>query len=103
MRGINRVIISGNVTGEANFSTLGNGTRASSFTLASDRHSRGDVITAYVRINVYIDALTDMIRERLRKGDYVIVEGELMNRNGIQEELTEVRAREIVFLPSRGG
>lgn len=98
MRGINRVTISGNVCGDANYGQLRDGTRCCSFSIASDRHTRGDVITAFVRVNVYIDVLTDLIRQKLRKGDYVIVDGELMNRNGTAEELTEVRAREIVFV-----
>jgi len=102
MRGINRVVISGNVHGDGNFATLRDGSRA--FTIASDRHTCGDVITAHVRINCYIDGLIDMIEQKLRKGDYVIVEGELMNRPGVNEELTEIRAREIVFvLSARGG
>ena len=98
MRGINRVVISGNVATDTNFHTMHDGVLACSFMLASDRHTRGDVITAFVRINVYIDQLAKICQQKLLKGGYVIVEGELMNRDGIHGELTEVRAREIVFV-----
>ena len=99
MRGINRVTLAGNVTGDINSGTMRNGTRVCSFSLACDRHNRGEIITAFVRVNCYIDALTELVQTRLQKGDYVIIDGELMNRDGKMEELTEVRAREIVFLP----
>jgi single-stranded DNA-binding protein len=57
----------------------------------------GENVTAYVKINIYSDALVDICRTRLLKGVYVIVEGELMNREGVHGEVTEVRAKEIIF------
>lgn len=93
MRGINRVIISGNVSEDIQFATTVSGTERTlcTFYLASDRHAQGAVVTAWVKVNVYIEALVNLCQQRLRKGAYVIVEGELMNRG-------EVRAREIIFL-----
>jgi single-stranded DNA-binding protein len=101
MRGINRVIISGNVGGQMSFKATGNGSAACSFFLASDRHSSGGaVVSAWVKINAYGDNFVRICRSRLEKGVYVLVEGELMNRDGPQlGELVEVRAREIIFLP----
>lgn len=98
MRGINRIIISGNVTADGNFHTMQDGSLVCSFGIASDRHTRGDIITAFTRVNVYIENLAKICQQRLRKGCYVLVEGELMNRSGTHEELTEIRAREILFL-----
>jgi len=98
VRGINKVIISGNVAGNINFAELPEGASALSFSVASDRKANGSTITAWVKINVYHEALVRICRSRLAKGNYVLVEGELMNREGQHGELTEVRAREIIFI-----
>lgn len=100
MRGLNRVIISGNVGAQISFNNTGSGTPAGSFFLASDRHSSGGaVVSAWVKINIYGDSFVRICRTRLEKGCYVLVEGELMNRDGQLGELVEVRAREVIFLP----
>jgi single-stranded DNA-binding protein len=98
-KGINRVIVSGNVSDSARFHTTGNGAKCATFKLASDRRGikPGEIVTAWVKINVYSDALVDLCQTRLSKGVYVLVEGELMNREGVQGEVTEVRAKEIIF------
>lgn len=99
MRGINRVLISGNVSDSARFHTTHSGAKCASFRLASDRRGAkpGETVTAWVKINVYSEPLVEICATRLSKGCYVIVEGELMNRDGAQGEVTEVRAREIIF------
>ncbi len=100
MRGINRVTISGNVGGQISFAPTGSGVAACSFFIASDRYtSSGTVVSAWVKINVYGDKFVGICRPRLEKGCYVLVDGELMNRDGRFEELVEVRAHEIIFLP----
>jgi len=100
MRGLNKVIISGNVGAQISFDNTASGTPACSFFLASDRYSSGGaVVSAWVKINVYGDGLVRICRSRLEKGGYVLVEGELMNRDGQLGELVEVRAREVIFLP----
>lgn len=98
MRGINRVVISGNVSGNINSATMTDGNEALSFSIASDRKINGGTVTAWVKVNVYIDQLVRVCKSRIHKGGYVLVEGELMNRDGVHGELTEVRAREIIFL-----
>lgn len=98
MRGLNRVVVSGNVSGDINYGTLPDGTKVLSFSVASDRHTSGDTVTAWVRVNVYIEALVEICQDRLRKSGYVLVEGELMNRDGRHGKLTEVRARDIIFV-----
>jgi single-strand DNA-binding protein len=98
MRGLNKVIISGNVSGDINFSELPSGDPALSFSLASDRRAGdGGQVTVWARVNVYIAPLIDICRKRLKKGGYVLIDGELMNREGVHGKLTEVRAREIIF------
>ena len=98
MRGLNKVIVSGNVTGAIDFGKTGNGLEVCGFHIASDRYaSGGQVVTAYIKVNVYVDGLVRICRTRLIKGVYVLVEGELMNRDGPHGDLTEVRAREVVF------
>lgn len=99
MKGINKVIISGNVLGTIEFGKVSNGGEACGFQVASDRHSASGVVTAFVKINVYVEGLVKICKLKLLKGIYVIVEGELMNRDGQHGDLTEVRAREIIFLP----
>lgn len=101
MRGINKAIISGNVARDINFDTLPDGSPVLSFMVASDRYANGTTVTAWVKINVYIDVLVEQCRALLNCGGYVIVEGELMNREGRHGKLTEVRAKEIVFV--KGG
>jgi len=98
MRGINRTIVSGNVSREINYSTMPGGGKVLSFTMASDRHANGTTITAWVKVNVYLEFLVDLCRERLSRGSYVIIEGELMNRESRHGKLMEVRAREIIFV-----
>lgn len=96
MRGVNSVILSGNV-GQVNFASLNSGADVLTFTIASDRFGGGDKITVWVKVNVYVDNLVRICKSKLIKGSYVIVEGELMNREGQHGELTEVRAREVIF------
>lgn len=99
MRGLNRVIISGYVCEKINYgNTREGGAQACSFTLASSRVGQGKSVTAYIKINVYGDGLVGLCRSRLFRSAYLLVEGELMNRDGAVEELTEVRARELIFL-----
>lgn len=98
MRGINKVVISGNVGSSIKFSETGKGVQVCSFQLASDRYSRGSIITAWVKINVYRDQLVRVCDTKLEEGCYVIVEGELMNRDSKDlKELLEVRALELIF------
>lgn len=98
MKGINRVVISGNVSTQATYGNTAGGVGACSFKMESERRSKQGTVVAAVKINVYGDALVAICQDRLYKGVYVIVEGELMNREGSKGELTEVRAKEIIFV-----
>lgn len=98
MRGVNRVVLSGNVTGAISFARTDNGTEVCTFVLASDRHAGGAVVTAFVKVNTYIEGLVNLCRNRLEKGCYLLIEGELMNRSTSSGKIVEVRAQEIIFL-----
>jgi len=99
MRGINRVLLSGSVTTRIEYGTTGSGSPVCSFTVATSRPgAHSAVVTSFVKINAYSQGLVDVCRARLFAGAYVIVEGELMNRDGRMGELTEVRARDLIFM-----
>lgn len=96
MRGLNHIIISGNVSkvwyGETHAGVL-----ACGFNLASNQHSARGVRTVWIKVNVYGD-FVNVCKTRLVKGLYVLVDGELMVRDGQCCELVEVRAREVIFV-----
>lgn len=102
MIGVNAVNISGNVTGRITFKeTEIKKIPACSFSIISDRKGpRGGTVSACVKINVYGPSLVKLCSELLKKGIYVYVQGELMNRPGQHGELTEVRANQIIFNPT---
>ncbi len=98
MRGINKVVFSGNIGGAIKFNDTSKGTPSCSFQVAADRHAHGEVVTAWVKINAYGQGLVRSCQPRVKKGAYVIVEGELMNRDTRElKELVEIRAREVIF------
>ena len=104
MRGMNKVIISGNVCNMPHYGNTGNGAEVCSFRLVSDRAlGGGNKISAWIKINVYGNDFVRVCRDQIKRGAYVLVEGELMNRDwhcpdGHTQDLVEVRAREIIFM-----
>lgn len=94
MRGVNKIVISGSVSRDVKYVKTRSGVDVCTFGLTSERGAH----KVYAKINVYMDWLVGLCKETLGVGDYVIVEGELMNRDGRSEALTEVRARDIVFV-----
>ena len=100
MRGINKVIIAGNVANDARYQETGSGVPCATFKVACDRRgaNKGELITSWIKVNVYGEGMVELCHSRLYKGGYLIVEGELMNRDGAAGEVTEVRAKEMVFI-----
>ena len=86
-RGTNRFNGSGHARNVV-FDQTGNGDECASFVL----HMRDKHNTARVRINVY-GGLVRVCRQRLVEDGYVVVDGQVMNR----ERLTEVRAEDLAF------
>jgi len=98
MRGANTVVVSGNVGEILHSFTKTSKKAACSFMVASQQ---SQMSVTWARINVYgINA--EKCKERLFKGDYILVEGELMNRRVEQKDsLLEVRGLKITFLTKR--
>lgn len=92
MRGINVVCLSGNLTGYIKTGETGGGHGFCSFSLVSEQKGGR---TTLVRVNVFADGLVKMCEPRLRKGDYLVISGELMNQK--DSRMLEVRALEIIF------
>ena len=102
MRAFNRVLVSGEVRGRPLFGTTSKGASCCSFLLYCNREHRGTFV--FVKVNVYEEGFVEVCRERLYPGGYVFIDGELMNRQVGEENLTEIRAFELLFYkhPPRG-
>lgn len=99
MRGVNKVLVSGLTCERIVYSKTGNGSDACTFSLVSERPgSNGAVVSACIKCNVYSTGLVEICKWKLSSGVYVIVDGELMNRDGHAAELTEIRVRDIIFV-----
>ena len=99
MRGVNTTIFAGNVGGKIMFGTTSLGNDCCSFQLASeDKHN----FVTWARINAY-GGLVDVCRKWVHKGCYVIVEGELMNREKSTDgqKLTEIKASQVIVPNNR--
>ena len=108
---MNSVVIAGNLTKDPVFRHTTNGTPVVNFTVASNRKFRDsgnqwqeDV--CYVGIVAW-NRLADSCRDRLRKGNAVLVDGELQSRNwktddGHNRSIVEIKARRIQFLNKQG-
>ena len=94
MKGINNSTISGNV-GTMYFSKTSTGITAYSMLVAIDSKRSNPV---WVRVNVF-GALAKKCSDKIEKGDYVIAQGELMERRIESADVTllEIRAKEVVF------
>ncbi len=92
-RGTNLVGVSGNVGGEISFGETHGGDPFCSFQIAVE--ARNKAVT-WVRVNIY-GPLVNICKERLKRGLYVSVKGELMNRSN-NTDFTEVRCEDIAFV-----
>jgi single-strand DNA-binding protein len=108
---MNSVVIAGNLTRDPVFRQTTNGTPVVNFTVASNRKFRDsgnqwqeDV--CYVGIVAW-NKLADSCRDRLKKGNAVLIDGELQSRNwktddGHNRSVVEIKARRIQFLNKLG-
>lgn len=107
---LNSVVIAGNLTKDPVFRQTTNGTPVVNFSIASNRRFRDkndewkeDV--CYVGIVAW-NRLAESCRDKLRKGNAVLVDGELQSRTFKTEEgsnrtVVEIKARRIQFLNKR--
>ncbi|HMT10687.1 MAG TPA: single-stranded DNA-binding protein [Ignavibacteria bacterium] len=108
---LNSVIIAGNLTKDPIFRQTTNGTPVVNFSVASNRRYRDskdewqeDV--CYVGIVAW-NKLAESCRDKLKKGNACLVEGELQSRTfktekGDSKTIVEIKARRIQFLNKKG-
>jgi len=109
---LNSVTIAGNLTKDPVFRQTNNGTPVVNFSVASNRRYRDskeqwqeDV--CYVGVVAW-NKLAESCRDKLKKGNAVLVEGELQSRTfktekGDSKTIVEIKARRIQFLNKRAG
>jgi single-strand DNA-binding protein len=105
----NKVILVGRLTRDPETRMTTTGSAVASFTLAVDRPvrpSEGQRTTDFIRI-VAFNKLADFVRLYLKKGQLVLVEGELrinkwQSRDGANMTTPEIWARDIRFMEKKG-
>lgn len=94
-KGTNVSALSGNVASDVAYGRTGRrGEPACNFRVVMEQAHRPLV---YVRVNVYGGNVDVCKLRKLAKGDYVVIVGELMNRDGQDGMLTEIRCLDIVI------
>jgi single-strand DNA-binding protein len=109
-RGVNKVILIGNLGGDPELRSTPGGTSVASFTLATneswtDKDGTKQERTEWHRIVVW-SRLAEICGQYLRKGSQVYIEGRLQTRSwedkqGNQRKTTEIVARDMQMLGAR--
>jgi single-strand DNA-binding protein len=111
-RGVNKVILIGNLGQDPELRYTGSGTAVCNMRLATNESYKdrdGNLVERTEWHNIVAWArLGEVCNEYLRKGSQVYFEGSLQtnsweDRDGNTRYTTEVKAREMMFLDSRGG
>jgi single-strand DNA-binding protein len=110
-RGVNKVILIGNLGGDPELRSTPSGTSVATFTLATnenwtDKDGSKQERTEWHRIVTW-GKLAEICGQYLRKGRQVYIEGRLQTRSwedkqGNQRKTTEIVAREMQMLGGRG-
>jgi single-strand DNA-binding protein len=108
---LNCVIIAGNLTKDPVFRQTTNGTPVVNFSIASNRKYRDasnqwQEEVCYVGIVAW-NKLAESCTNRLRKGNAVLIDGELQSHSfktddGFMRSVVEIKARRIQFLNKKG-
>jgi single-strand DNA-binding protein len=108
---LNNVVIAGNLTKDPVFRQTTTGTPVVNFSIASNRKYR-DSSNQWLEDVCYVgivawNRLAESCRARLKKGDPVLIDGELQSRtwktnDGFNRSVVEVKARRIQFLNKKG-
>jgi single-strand DNA-binding protein len=115
-RSLNKVMLIGNLGSDPEVRTVGSGARVANFSIATSRQWTGrdgtpQEKTEWHRIVAWDNErgpkLADVAERFLRKGERVYVEGEIEYRSyedkdGVTKYITEIRARELILIGSRG-
>jgi single-strand DNA-binding protein len=107
MRGVNKVILVGNATRDAELRRTGSGKPVSSLRLATNRVANGAEEAQFHAV-VCWDRLAETTAEFVKKGDPLYVEGRLQYRSyrdaeGQERGVVEVVASDVQFLGRRQG
>ncbi len=109
---VNKVILVGRLGKDPEVRTTGNGNSVASFSIATNEKWTGKSGQAEERTEwhniVAWGKLAELCGQYLQKGGQVYIEGRLQTReyddkDGIKRRTTEINAREVVFLSSKGG
>ena len=105
MRGVNKVILVGNATRDAELRHTGTGKPVSSIRLATNRLVNGQEETQFHAV-VCWDTLAETTAKYVKKGDPLYVEGRLQYRvfqdeEGKERGVAEVVASDVQFLGRR--
>lgn len=108
---LNNVVIAGNLTRDPVFRQTTNGTPVVNFSIASNRKYR-DSSNQWLEDVCYVgivawNKLAESCRMRLKKGEAVLIDGELQSRtwktnDGFNRTVVEIKARRIQFLNKKG-
>lgn len=106
MRGVNKVILLGNATRDAELRHTQNGKAVSNIRLATNRLVNGQETTQFHTI-VCWDSLAETTSTYVKKGEPLYVEGRLEYRtfeddDGIERGVVEIIANDVQFLGRRG-
>ncbi len=111
-RGINKVILVGNLGADPEVRYTPQGTAVANFNVATneaykDREGNLQEKTEWHRIVVW-DRLAEIVEKYLKKGSQIYLEGSLQTRSyedkdGVTKYVTEIKARELQILGSRDG
>jgi single-strand DNA-binding protein len=112
-RGVNKVIIVGNLGSDPDTKYMPSGSALTNLSVATteswkDKQSGEKVEKTEWHRVVMFDRLAEIAGEYLRKGSQVYIEGQLQTRkwqdkDGNDRYSTEIRARDMQMLGSRGG
>ncbi len=111
-RGVNKVILVGNLGQDPELKYTGNGTAVANLRLATSdsyKDASGNLVDNTQWHNIVAWArLAEICNEYLKKGSKIYIEGSLQTRtyedkDGNTKYFTEVKARDMVMLDSRGG
>lgn len=110
-RGINKVILVGNVGGDPEVRYMPSGNAVVNLTLATseswkDKNTNENVEKTEWHRVVFFNRLAEIVGEYVRKGSKLYVEGRLQTRSweqdGVKRYATEIVASEMQMLDSRG-
>ena len=110
-RSLNKAMLIGNVGQDPEIRTIPSGARVAQFSVATsrrwnDKSGQQQEKTEWHRIVAW-EKLVEIIERYVKKGDRIYVEGEIeyrqyQDKDGVTKYTTEIRAREVVLLGSRG-